>query len=54
MKMPVEINYLERWLLDMGFAEEKPGYGHVDAKELAQALVNHFDIYQYIKEKFNG
>ena len=37
---------LAKWLLDRGFAEEKPGYGHVSAEELADALLSEFTIYR--------
>lgn len=35
---------LAKWLLDKGYAEERPGYGHVSAEELAEALMTQFDI----------
>lgn len=44
---PIKVEELQKWLLDKGFAEEKPGYGHVDAEELAQALINDFDVLTY-------
>lgn len=44
---PIRVVELEKWLLDKGFAEEKPGYGHVDAKELAEALISEFDVLTY-------
>ncbi len=30
------------WLLENGYAEDKPGYGHVTAEELADALLDNF------------
>lgn len=33
-----------RWLLASGYAEEERGYGHVSADELADALLENFDI----------
>lgn len=41
---PIKLEELIQWLLENGFAEEKPGYGHVDAETLAQALINRFDV----------
>lgn len=38
------------WLLENGFAEEKSGYGHVSAEELATALVDKFDVMGYSKK----
>jgi hypothetical protein len=38
------IDELCNWLLENGYAEEKPGYGHVAAEELAEALLNKFTI----------
>lgn len=35
---------LVKWLLDMGYAEEKSGFGHVSAEILAEALMARFDI----------
>lgn len=37
---------LAKWLLDHGFAEEKSGYGHTSADELADALLSEFTIYR--------
>lgn len=36
--------HLTHWLLVNGFAEEKRGYGHVSAEDLADALINRFEI----------
>jgi len=41
---PVRQQELVTWLLENGFAEEKPGYGHVDAETLAAALRERFDV----------
>lgn len=35
---------LAQWLLIHGFAEEERGYGHVSAEDLADALVDTFEI----------
>jgi hypothetical protein len=35
---------LAEWLLVNGFAEEKRGYGHVSAEDLAEALLETFEI----------
>lgn len=35
---------LVAWLLEKGYAEERPGYGHVDAETLADALIARFDV----------
>lgn len=35
---------LAKWLLGGGYAEEKPGYGHVSADDLAEALLGSFEI----------
>lgn len=32
------------WLLDEGYAEQRPGYGHVTAEDLADALLERFEI----------
>lgn len=37
---------LAAWLLENGFAEERRGYGHVSAEELAEALTDAFVIYR--------
>lgn len=41
---PIRVDELVAWLLAKGYAEEKAGYGHVDAQELAEALTNEFDM----------
>lgn len=41
---PIKQAELVKWLLDRGYAEEQPGYGHVDAEELAAALIAQFDL----------
>lgn len=41
---PVKLEELTNWLLTKGYAEEKPGYGHVDAETLAKALIEKFDV----------
>ena len=41
---PARKDELVKWLLDNGFAEEKSGYGHVSAEELAAALIDAFDV----------
>jgi len=41
---PIKQAELVKWLLDRGFAEEKSGYGHVSADELAAALIEAFDL----------
>jgi hypothetical protein len=40
----MRIDELIAWLLERGYAEEKSGYGHVSAEELATALVETFDV----------
>lgn len=44
---PARKDEVVKWLLENGFAEEKPGYGHVDADELAAALVDKWDLVGY-------
>ena len=44
---PVRHEELVEWLLANSFAEELPGYGHVDANELATALIRKFEILHY-------
>lgn len=41
---PAKKNEVVDWLLANGYAEEKPGYGHVSADELAQALIDEWDL----------
>lgn len=41
---PVKHEELVAWLLERGYAEEKSGYGHVSADELAAALIETFDL----------
>lgn len=41
---PVRVEELVAWLLEKGYAEEEPGFGHVDAQALAEALTNKFDM----------
>lgn len=40
----MKVEELVAWLLEKGYAEEKAGYGHVDAETLAVDLVNTFDV----------
>lgn len=40
----VRVEELSEWLLQKGYAEESAGFGHVSADELAQALIDKFDI----------
>lgn len=40
----VRLDELTAWLLEKGFAEEKSGYGHVSAEELATAILDRFDV----------
>jgi hypothetical protein len=40
----ITIEELCNWLLDNGYAEEKPGYGHVTGEELAEALLKQYTI----------
>jgi hypothetical protein len=40
----VHSSVLAKWLRVKGYAEEEPGYGHVDALTLAEELLRHFDI----------
>lgn len=40
----IRVDELAAWLLEKGFAEENPGFGHVDAQTLAQALTDEFDV----------
>lgn len=47
---PVRVDELISWLLENGFAEEQSGFGHVDANELARALVEKFDIHTYSRQ----
>lgn len=35
---------LAAWLMDNGYADERPGYGHADGLTLADALRGQFDI----------
>lgn len=35
---------LVAWLLEKGYAEEESGFGHVSADELAEALIQRFDV----------
>lgn len=35
---------LVNWLLDNGYAEDKAGYGHVSAEELADALLECYEM----------
>jgi hypothetical protein len=35
---------LAAWLIDEGYAEEKPGYGHVTGMRLAEALLHRYEI----------
>lgn len=44
---PVRVEELSQWLLTKGFAEEKAGYGHVDADSLAQELMKKYEILTY-------
>lgn len=44
---PVRQSELVEWLLAKGFAEEQPGFGHVDAEELAAELIKKFEILHY-------
>ena len=41
---PVKKHELVEWLLGNGYAEEESGYGHVSAEELAEALIDEFDL----------
>lgn len=40
----IRLDELTAWLLDKGFAEERSGYGHVSAEELALAILEKFDV----------
>ena len=40
----VRLELLAEWLLVNGFAEEKRGYGHVSAEDLAEALLERYEI----------
>lgn len=42
---------LSRWLLVKGYAEERRGYGHVSADDLAEHLLERFDIYNAGEEE---
>lgn len=44
---PIRQEELVEWLLEKGYAEERPGFGHVDAEELAQELIRKFEILHY-------
>jgi hypothetical protein len=44
---PIRHEELVAWLLENSFAEELPGYGHVDADELARELIKKFEILHY-------
>lgn len=41
---PVREDELVEWLLANGFAEAESGFGHVSAEELAQKLIDRFDV----------
>lgn len=41
---PVREEELISWLLENGLAEEESGFGHVSAEELAQKLIDRFDV----------
>jgi hypothetical protein len=45
----MKVEELVAWLLDNGYAEEKSGYGHISAEELASALVDNYDVMGYSK-----
>lgn len=46
---------LVKWLLDEGLAEDKAGYGHASADELADKLLARFDILTTSNSpKYNG
>lgn len=47
---PVKQVELVKWLLANGFAEEEPGFGHVDAETLAEALRARFDVLTEAKD----
>ena len=42
--MKVTKEELSSWLIRNGYAEEKPGYGHVSGDELADELLSHYTI----------
>lgn len=44
---PARKDEVVAWLLANGFAEDEPGYGHVDAETLAAALVEKWDLVGY-------
>lgn len=35
---------LAKWLIDRGYAETKAGYGHATGEEIAEALLEVFDV----------
>lgn len=41
---PAKKSEVVAWLLTHGYAEEQPGYGHVSADELAEALISEWDL----------
>jgi hypothetical protein len=41
---------IAEWLLGNGYAEERPGFGHVTAEELSEALHKEFLIYKAYRE----
>ena len=41
---PIRKDELAAWLLQKGYAEAESGYGHVSADELAEALIERFDV----------
>lgn len=43
----IKVVELTKWLLENGLAEEQSGFGHVSAEDLAQKLVDKFDIMTY-------
>lgn len=36
---------LAEWLVANGYAEDKPGYGHVDGEALVRSLVDRFKMF---------
>lgn len=38
------VEQLANWLTENGYAEDDPGFGHVCGEELAEALLNQFEI----------
>lgn len=43
----MRVDELVAWLLERGYAEDRPGYGHVDAETLANELIDSFDVMGY-------